>query len=61
MLLMRMYISATLMENNMEVSQKLEIKLKYVPVILLLAIDLNQIQCITEILTHFYYNIINYN
>lgn len=58
---MRMYISATLMENNMEVSQKLEIKLKYVPVILLLAIDLNQIQCITEILTHFYYNIINYN
>lgn len=61
MLLMRMYISATLMENNMEVSQKLEIKLKYVPVILLLAIDLNQIQFITEILTHFYYNIINYN
>lgn len=58
MLLMRMYISATLMEINMEVSQKLEIKLNYVPVILLLAIDLSQIQCITEILTHFYYNII---
>lgn len=56
---MRMYISATLMEINMEVSQKLEIKLNYVPVILLLAIDLSQIQCITEILTHFIITLLN--
>lgn len=41
----------------MEVSQKkrkFEIELKYVPAILLLDIDLNLIQCATEILTDFF-------